>query len=103
VFVTSPNAVAASVDRGSTASKTALSMAARLFAVRMASHGVASTRCSRDHLTEMTAVEAARRLIARGRCGAEVGHAGRRATVRAWPPGSSAHGGQEVRVDGASC
>ena len=41
VFVTSSNAVAATVERGEYCmSKTALSMAARLFAIRMARHGV---------------------------------------------------------------
>lgn len=41
VFVTSSNAVAASVTRGEYCmSKSALSMAARLFAIRMAPHGV---------------------------------------------------------------
>jgi len=41
VFVTSSNAVAASVDRGEYCmSKSALSMAAKLFAIRMAPHGV---------------------------------------------------------------
>lgn len=41
VFVTSSNAVAATVERGEYCmSKTALSMAARLFALRMARHGV---------------------------------------------------------------
>jgi NAD(P)-dependent dehydrogenase (short-subunit alcohol dehydrogenase family) len=41
VFVTSSNAVAATVERGEYCmSKTAVSMAARLFAVRLARHGI---------------------------------------------------------------
>jgi NAD(P)-dependent dehydrogenase (short-subunit alcohol dehydrogenase family) len=71
VFVTSSNAVAASVERGEYCmSKAALSMAARLFAVRMAPHGVGVYEVQPGIiLTEMTAPSKARydTLIANGR------------------------------------
>jgi NAD(P)-dependent dehydrogenase (short-subunit alcohol dehydrogenase family) len=70
VFVTSSNAVAASVERGEYCmSKTALSMAARLFAVRMALHGVGVYEVQPGIvLTEMTEPSKARydALIADG-------------------------------------
>ena len=57
IFVTSSNAVAATVERGEYCmSKTALSMAARLFALRMTRHGVGVYEVQPGLiLTEMTA------------------------------------------------
>jgi NAD(P)-dependent dehydrogenase (short-subunit alcohol dehydrogenase family) len=57
VFVTSSNAVAASVERGEYCmSKTALSMACKLFALRLAPHGVAVFEVQPGVImTEMTA------------------------------------------------
>jgi NAD(P)-dependent dehydrogenase (short-subunit alcohol dehydrogenase family) len=57
VFVTSSNAVAATVERGEYCmSKTALSMAARLFALRLAKHGIGVYEVQPGLiLTEMTA------------------------------------------------
>lgn len=70
VFVTSSNAVAASVSRGEYCmSKTALSMAARLYALRLASHGISVYEVQPGLiLTEMTAPSKARydELIAQG-------------------------------------
>jgi len=70
VFVTSSNAVAASVERGEYCmSKTALSMAARLFAIRMAPHGVGVYEVQPGIiLTEMTEPSKAKydALIANG-------------------------------------
>lgn len=70
VFVTSSNAVAATVERGEYCmSKTALSMAARLFALRMARHGVGVFEVQPGLiLTEMTAPSKAKYddLIAAG-------------------------------------
>ena len=70
VFVTSSNAVAASIERGEYCmSKAALSMAARLFAVRLARHGIGVYEVQPGLiLTEMTAPSKARydRLIADG-------------------------------------
>lgn len=70
VFVTSSNAVMASVERGEYCmSKAALSMAAKLFAVRMARHGVGVYEVQPGLImTEMTAPSKARydRLIADG-------------------------------------
>jgi NAD(P)-dependent dehydrogenase (short-subunit alcohol dehydrogenase family) len=70
VFVTSSNAVAATVERGEYCmSKTALSMAARLFAIRMAPHGVGVYEVQPGIiLTEMTEPSKARydALIASG-------------------------------------
>jgi NAD(P)-dependent dehydrogenase (short-subunit alcohol dehydrogenase family) len=87
VFVTSSNAVAASVERGEYCmSKTALSMAAKLFAIRMAPHGVgvyevqpgiiltAMTEPSKDEVRHPHRRRAAR--------GAAVGDAGRRGADR---------------------
>ena len=57
VFVTSSNAVAATVERGEYCmSKTALSMAARLYAMRLATHGIGVYEVQPGLiLTEMTA------------------------------------------------
>jgi NAD(P)-dependent dehydrogenase (short-subunit alcohol dehydrogenase family) len=70
VFVTSSNAVAATVERGEYCmSKTALSMAARLFAIRMAPYGVGVYEVQPGIiLTEMTEPSKARydALIADG-------------------------------------
>lgn len=70
VFVTSSNAVVASVERGEYCmSKSALSMAARLFALRLASHGIGVFEVQPGLiLTEMTAPSKAKydALIAEG-------------------------------------
>jgi NAD(P)-dependent dehydrogenase (short-subunit alcohol dehydrogenase family) len=70
VFVTSSNAVMASVERGEYClSKTALSMAAKLFAIRMARHGVGVYEVQPGLImTEMTAPSKAKydALIAEG-------------------------------------
>jgi len=70
VFVTSSNAVAASIERGEYCmSKAALSMAARLFALRLARHGIGVYEVQPGLiLTEMTAPSKAKydRLIADG-------------------------------------
>ncbi|MDQ2079618.1 3-ketoacyl-ACP reductase [Xanthobacteraceae bacterium Astr-EGSB] len=70
VFVTSSNAVMASVERGEYClSKTALSMAAKLFAIRMAKHGVGVYEVQPGLImTEMTAPSKAKydKLIAEG-------------------------------------
>ncbi len=70
IFVTSSNVVAATVERGEYCmSKTALSMAAKLFAIRMARHGVGVYEVQPGIiLTEMTAPSKARydALIAEG-------------------------------------
>ncbi|MDE1951058.1 MAG: SDR family oxidoreductase, partial [Burkholderiales bacterium] len=70
VFVSSSNAVAASVERGEYCmSKTALSMAARLFALRLARHGIGVYEVQPGLiLTEMTAPSKAKydALIAAG-------------------------------------
>ena len=70
VFVTSSNAVAATVERGEYCmSKTALSMACKLFALRLAGHGIAVFEVQPGlRLTEMTAPSKARYddLIAAG-------------------------------------
>jgi NAD(P)-dependent dehydrogenase (short-subunit alcohol dehydrogenase family) len=70
VFVTSSNAVMASVERGEyCVSKAALSMAAKLFAIRMARHGVGVYEVQPGLImTEMTAPSKAKydRLIAEG-------------------------------------
>jgi NAD(P)-dependent dehydrogenase (short-subunit alcohol dehydrogenase family) len=70
VFVTSSNAVMASVERGEYCmSKTALSMAAKLFAIRMARHGIGVYEVQPGLiLTEMTAPSKAKydALIAGG-------------------------------------
>ena len=94
VFVTSSNAVAASAERGEYCmSKSALSMATKLFAIRMARHGVGVYEVQPGLiLTEMTEPSKARynKLIAEGmlleprwgsarRCGAHGPHDGRRA------------------------
>ena len=107
VFVTSSNAVAASVERGEYCmSKTALSMAARLFAIRMAPHGVGVYEVQPGIiLTEMTAPSKARydALIADGllvepRWGTAEDVA---RTVRSMAAGLLPYTvGQEVRVDG---
>jgi NAD(P)-dependent dehydrogenase (short-subunit alcohol dehydrogenase family) len=107
VFVTSSNAVAASVERGEYClSKAALSMAARLFAIRMAPHGVGVYEVQPGIiLTEMTAPAKAKydALIAEGllvepRWGTpeEVAR-----TVRTMAAGLLPYTvGQEVRADG---
>lgn len=107
VFVTSSNAVAASVDRGEYClSKAALSMAARLFAVRMAQHGVAVYEVQPGIvLTEMTQPSKAKydALIAAGllvepRWGTPEDVA---RTVRSMAAGLLPYTvGQAVRVDG---
>jgi NAD(P)-dependent dehydrogenase (short-subunit alcohol dehydrogenase family) len=107
VFVTSSNAVAASVERGEYCmSKTALSMAARLFAIRMAPHGVGVYEVQPGIiLTEMTEPSKARydALIANGmlvepRWGTP-GDVAR--TVRSMAAGLLPYTvAQEVRVDG---
>ena len=107
VFVTSSNAVAASVDRGEYCmSKTALSMAARLFAIRMAPLGVGVYEVQPGIiLTEMTAPAKAKydALIADGmlvepRWGMPEDVA---RTVRSMAAGLLPYTvGQEVRVDG---
>jgi NAD(P)-dependent dehydrogenase (short-subunit alcohol dehydrogenase family) len=70
VFVTSSNAVMASVERGEYClSKTALSMAAKLFAIRMARHGVGVYEVQPGLImTEMTAPSKEKydKLIAEG-------------------------------------
>jgi len=70
VFVTSSNAVAATIERGEYCmSKTALSMAARLFALRLARHGIGVYEVQPGLiLTEMTAPSKAKYdgLIAEG-------------------------------------
>jgi NAD(P)-dependent dehydrogenase (short-subunit alcohol dehydrogenase family) len=70
VFVTSSNAVVATVERGEyCVSKSALSMAARLFALRLASHGIGVFEVQPGLiLTEMTAPSKAKYdgLIAEG-------------------------------------
>jgi NAD(P)-dependent dehydrogenase (short-subunit alcohol dehydrogenase family) len=70
IFVTSSNAVAASVERGEYCmSKTALSMACKLFAIRLAQHDVAVFEVQPGLiLTEMTAPSKAKydALIAQG-------------------------------------
>jgi NAD(P)-dependent dehydrogenase (short-subunit alcohol dehydrogenase family) len=70
VFVTSSNAVAATVERGEYCmSKTALSMAARLYAMRLARHGIGVYEVQPGLiLTEMTAPSKAKydALIAAG-------------------------------------
>lgn len=70
VFVTSSNAVLASVERGEYCmSKAALSMAAKLFAIRMARHGVGVYEVQPGLImTEMTAPSKAKydKLIAEG-------------------------------------
>jgi NAD(P)-dependent dehydrogenase (short-subunit alcohol dehydrogenase family) len=70
VFVTSSNAVMASVERGEYClSKTALSMAAKLYAIRMARHGVGVYEVQPGLImTEMTAPSKAKydKLIAEG-------------------------------------
>ncbi len=70
VFVTSSNAVAATVERGEYCmAKTALSMAAKLFAIRMAPHGVGVYEVQPGLiLTEMTvpSKEKYDKLIAQG-------------------------------------
>lgn len=70
VFVTSSNAVAASIERGEYCmSKTALHMAARLFALRLAAHGIGVYEVQPGLiLTEMTAPSKAKydALIAGG-------------------------------------
>ncbi len=107
VFVTSSNAVAASVDRGEYClSKAALSMAARLFAIRMAPQGVAVYEVQPGIvLTEMTQPSRAKydALIAAGllvepRWGTPEDVA---RTVRSMAAGLLPYTvGQEVRVDG---
>jgi len=107
VFVTSSNAVAASVERGEYCmSKAALSMATRLFAIRMAPHGVGVYEVQPGIiLTEMTAPSKARydTLIADGllvqpRWGTPEDVA---RTVRSMAAGLLPYTvGQEVRVDG---
>jgi NAD(P)-dependent dehydrogenase (short-subunit alcohol dehydrogenase family) len=107
VFVTSSNAVAASVDRGEYCmSKSALSMAARLFAIRMAPHGVGVYEVQPGIvLTEMTQPSKAKydALIAGGllvepRWGTPEDVA---RTVRCMAAGLLPYTvGQEVRVDG---
>ena len=107
VFVTSSNAVAASVERGEYCmSKTALSMAARLFAIRMATHGVSVYEVQPGIiLTEMTAPAKAKydALIAAGllvepRWGSAEDVA---RTVRTMAAGLLPYTvGQDVRVDG---
>ncbi|AET92220.1 3-ketoacyl-(acyl-carrier-protein) reductase [Burkholderia sp. YI23] len=70
VFVTSSNAVVATIERGEYCmSKSALSMAARLFALRLAPHGIGVFEVQPGLiLTEMTAPSKARydKLIAEG-------------------------------------
>ena len=107
VFVTSSNAVAATVERGEYCmSKTALSMAARLFAIRMARHGVGVYEVQPGLiLTEMTEPSKARydALIADGRLleprwgrPEDVAR-----TIRTMAAGLLPYmAGQEVRVDG---
>jgi NAD(P)-dependent dehydrogenase (short-subunit alcohol dehydrogenase family) len=107
VFVTSSNALAASVDRGEYCmSKAALSMAAKLFAIRMAPHGVGVYEVQPGIiLTEMTAPSKARydALIGNGllvepRWGTPEDVA---RTVRSMAAGLLPYTvGQEVRVDG---
>jgi NAD(P)-dependent dehydrogenase (short-subunit alcohol dehydrogenase family) len=107
VFVTSSNAVAASVDRGEYCmSKAAAAMAARLFALRMAPHGVGVYEVQPGIiLTEMTAPSKAKydALIANGllvepRWGTPEDVA---RTVRTMAAGLLPYTlGQEVRVDG---
>ena len=107
VFVTSSNAVAASVERGEYCmSKTALSMAAKLFAIRMAPHGVGVYEVQPGIiLTEMTAPSKAKydALIADGmlvepRWGTPEDVA---RTVRSMAAGLLPYTvAQEVRVDG---
>jgi NAD(P)-dependent dehydrogenase (short-subunit alcohol dehydrogenase family) len=107
VFVTSSNAVAATVERGEYCmSKSALSMAARLFAVRMARHGVGVYEVQPGLiLTEMTGPSKARydALIAEGRLldprwglPEDVAR-----TIRTMAAGLLPYtAGQEIRVDG---
>jgi NAD(P)-dependent dehydrogenase (short-subunit alcohol dehydrogenase family) len=107
VFVTSSNAVAASVERGEYCmSKAALSMAAKLFAIRMAPHGVGVYEVQPGIiLTEMTQPSKARydALIAEGllvepRWGRAEDVA---RTVRSMAAGLLPYTvAQEVRVDG---
>jgi NAD(P)-dependent dehydrogenase (short-subunit alcohol dehydrogenase family) len=107
VFVTSSNAVAATVERGEYCmSKTASSMAAKLFAIRMARHGVGVYEVQPGIiLTEMTEPVKARydELIAKGllvepRWGVPEDVA---RTVRALAAGQLAYSpGQAIRVDG---
>jgi NAD(P)-dependent dehydrogenase (short-subunit alcohol dehydrogenase family) len=107
VFVTSSNAVAATVERGEYCmSKTALSMAARLFAIRLAPHGIGVYEVQPGLiLTEMTEPSKAKydRLIADGmlverRWGRPEDVA---RTVRTLAAGLLPYTvGQEVRVDG---
>jgi NAD(P)-dependent dehydrogenase (short-subunit alcohol dehydrogenase family) len=107
VFVTSSNAVAASVDRGEYCmSKAALSMAAKLFALRMAPHGVGVYEVQPGIiLTEMTAPSKAKYdalisngLLAEPRWGTPEDVA---RTVRTMAAGLLPYTvGQEVRVDG---
>jgi len=70
VFITSSNAVAASIERGEYCmSKTALSMACKLFALRLVGHGIGVFEVQPGMiLTEMTAPSKARydKLIAEG-------------------------------------
>jgi NAD(P)-dependent dehydrogenase (short-subunit alcohol dehydrogenase family) len=107
VFVTSSNAVAATVERGEYCmSKTALSMAAKLFAIRMAAHGVGVYEVQPGLiLTEMTEPSKAKydRLIADGvlvdqRWGQPEDVA---KVVRSLAAGHLAYSpGQAIRVDG---
>jgi NAD(P)-dependent dehydrogenase (short-subunit alcohol dehydrogenase family) len=107
VFVTSSNAVAATVERGEYCmSKTALSMAAKLFAIRMAPHGVGVYEVQPGIiLTEMTEPSKAKydMLIAQGmlvepRWGRPEDVA---RTVRSMAAGLLPYTvAQEVRVDG---
>jgi NAD(P)-dependent dehydrogenase (short-subunit alcohol dehydrogenase family) len=107
VFVTSSNAVAATVERGEYCmSKTALSMAAKLFAIRMAPHGVGVYEVQPGLiLTEMTEPSKAKydRLIADGmlvepRWGRPEDVA---QVVRSLAAGHLAYSpGQAIRVDG---
>ncbi len=107
VFVTSSNAVAATVDRGEYCmSKSALSMAARLFAIRMAPHGIGVYEVQPGLiLTEMTEPSKARYddLVAGG--GLVEPRWGRpedvARVVRTMAAGLLPYTvGQEVRVDG---